>query len=74
MYEKMNLATWDENEMAGLKEKSGPPGNMNAFKHGLAAIQEAPRREHHHRHEEKVRQQNPSGIYSHMRLDRAFCQ
>jgi hypothetical protein len=25
--------------MAGLKGKSGPPGNMNAFKHGLAAIQ-----------------------------------
>jgi len=25
------------NEMAGLKGKSGPPGNMNAFKHGLAA-------------------------------------
>jgi hypothetical protein len=25
--------------MAGLKDKSGPPGNMNAFKHGLAAIQ-----------------------------------
>jgi hypothetical protein len=25
--------------MAGLKSKSGPPGNMNAFKHGLAAIQ-----------------------------------
>jgi hypothetical protein len=24
------------NEMAGLKGKSGPPGNMNAFKHGLA--------------------------------------
>ena len=23
--------------MAGLKGKSGPPGNMNAFKHGLAA-------------------------------------
>ena len=21
--------------MAGLKGKSGPPGNMNAFKHGL---------------------------------------
>jgi hypothetical protein len=33
----MNLATWDENEMAGLKGKSGPPGNMNAFKHGLAS-------------------------------------
>jgi hypothetical protein len=25
--------------MAGLKGKSRPPGNMNAFKHGLAAIQ-----------------------------------
>jgi hypothetical protein len=25
--------------MAGLRGKSGPPGNMNAFKHGLAAIQ-----------------------------------
>ena len=25
--------------MAGLKGKSGPPGNMNAFKYGLAAIQ-----------------------------------
>jgi hypothetical protein len=25
--------------MAGLKGKSGPPGNINAFKHGLAAIQ-----------------------------------
>ena len=25
--------------MAGLNGKSGPPGNMNAFKHGLAAIQ-----------------------------------
>jgi len=28
--------------MAGLKGKSGPPGNMNAFKHGLAAIQKRP--------------------------------
>jgi hypothetical protein len=27
------------NEMAGLKGNSGPPGNMNAFKQGLAAIQ-----------------------------------
>jgi hypothetical protein len=25
------------NEMAGLKGKSGPPSNMNAFKHGLAS-------------------------------------
>jgi len=28
-----------QNEMAGLKGKSGPPGDMNAFKHGLATIQ-----------------------------------
>jgi hypothetical protein len=30
--------------MAGLKGKSGPPGNVNAFKHGLAAIQKGARR------------------------------
>jgi len=24
--------------MAGLRGKSGPPGNQNAFKHGLAGI------------------------------------
>jgi len=28
-----------QNEMGGLKGKSGPPGNMNSFKHGLAGIQ-----------------------------------
>jgi hypothetical protein len=27
-----------KNEMAGLKGKSGPPGNMNSFKHGLSTI------------------------------------
>jgi hypothetical protein len=32
--------------MAGLKGKSGPPGNMNAFKHGLAAIQKMARGRH----------------------------
>jgi hypothetical protein len=26
----------------GVKGRSGPPGNMNAFKHGLAAIQKWP--------------------------------
>jgi hypothetical protein len=35
----MNLVTWEETKGVGLKDKSGPPGNMNAFKHGLAAIQ-----------------------------------
>ena len=37
------------NEMTGLKGKSGPPGNMNAFKHGLAAIQKRPRGSNGHR-------------------------
>jgi hypothetical protein len=36
----MNPATWIK-RMAGLKGKSGHPGNMSAFKHGLAAIQKA---------------------------------
>jgi hypothetical protein len=26
--------------MAGIKGKSGPPGNQNAFRHGLAAVQQ----------------------------------
>jgi hypothetical protein len=34
----MNLGNWDKTKWQ-LKGKSGPPGNMNAFKHGLAAIQ-----------------------------------
>jgi hypothetical protein len=32
--------------MAGLKGKSGPPGNMNAFKHGLGGHSEAPLKLH----------------------------
>jgi len=27
-----------EKRMAGVKDKSGPPGNQNAFRHGLAAV------------------------------------
>src|SRR5215468_3680892 len=30
--------------MAGVKGRSGPPSNMNAFKHGLVAIQKRRRR------------------------------
>ena len=41
--------------MAGLKGKSGPPGNMNAFKHGLAAIQK--------RREESVTTEHEDGVY-----------
>ena len=43
--------------MAGLKGKSGPPGNMNAFKHGLAAIQKRREEGVPTEHEETVRQQ-----------------
>ena len=28
--------------MAGIKGKSSPPGNQNAFRHGLAAVQQRP--------------------------------
>jgi hypothetical protein len=33
----------------GVKGKSGPSGNTNAFKHGLAAIQKQPRGSNGHR-------------------------
>jgi hypothetical protein len=44
--------------MAGLKGKSGPPGNMNAFKHRLTSIQK--------RREEGVitSKRNPKGALS----------
>jgi hypothetical protein len=47
--------------MAGLKGKSGPPGNMNAFKHGLAAIQKRREEGIPTEHEENVRQQILNG-------------
>jgi hypothetical protein len=58
----MNPATWDETNMAGLKGKSGPPGNMNAFKHGLAAIQKCREESVTTEHEESVRQQILDGL------------
>src|SRR5262245_35158947 len=51
-----------QNEMAGLKGKSGPPGNMNAFKHGLAAIQKRREESIPTEHEENVRQQILDGL------------
>jgi hypothetical protein len=48
--------------MAGLKGKSGPPGNMNAFKHGLAAIQKRREESVTTEHEEGVRQQILEGL------------
>jgi hypothetical protein len=40
----------------GLRGKSGPPGNMHAFKHGLAAIQKRREESITTEHEENVRQ------------------
>jgi hypothetical protein len=57
----MNLAN-GRNEMAGLKGKSGPPGNMNAFKHGLAAIQKRREEGIPNEHEESIRQQILDGL------------
>ena len=48
--------------MAGLKGKSGPLGNMNAFKHGLAAIQKRREEGVPTEHEENVRQQIPDRL------------
>jgi hypothetical protein len=48
--------------MAGLKGKSGPPGNMNAFKHGLASIEKRREKGVITRHEENVRQQILEGL------------
>src|SRR5215467_6385762 len=48
--------------MAGLKGKSGPPGNMNAYKHGLAAIQKRREESITTEHEEGVRQQILEGL------------
>ena len=52
--------------MAGLKGKSGPPGNMNAFKHGLAAIQKRREEGVPTEHEESVRQQILDGLVAEM--------
>jgi hypothetical protein len=51
-----------QNEMAGLKGKSGPPGNMNAFKDGLAAIQKRREESIITEHEESVRHQILDGL------------
>ena len=50
--------------MAGIKSRSGPPGNMNAFKHGLAAIQKRREEGVPTDHEETVRQQILDGLIS----------
>ena len=51
-----------QNEMAGLKGKNGPPGNMNAFKHGLAAIERRREESLTTEHEESIRQQILDGL------------
>jgi len=46
----------------GVKGRSGPPGNQNAFKHGLAAIQKRREESIITEHEECVRQQILDGL------------
>jgi hypothetical protein len=46
----------------GVKGRSGPPGNMNAFKHGLAAIQKRREESVATEHEENARQQILEGL------------
>jgi len=46
----------------GIKCRSGPPGNMNAFKHGLAAIQKRREEAVTTEYEENVRQQILDGL------------
>src|SRR5262245_45719253 len=48
-----------QNEMAGLKGKSGPPINMNAFKHGLATIQKRREESIITEHEQSIGQSRP---------------
>jgi hypothetical protein len=46
----------------GVKGRSGPPGNMNAFKHGLASIEKRREEGVPTQHEEGVRQQILDGL------------
>jgi hypothetical protein len=46
----------------GVKGRSGPPGNMNAFKHGLASIEKRREEGIPTQHEENVRQQILNGL------------
>jgi hypothetical protein len=57
--------------MAGLKGKSGPPGNMNAFKHGLAAIQKRREESVITEHEEN---NDPFLLKSRQPVERLFVQ
>jgi hypothetical protein len=49
-------------QMAGVKGRSGPPGNQNNFKHGLAAIQKRREEGIPREHEESVKQQILQGL------------
>jgi hypothetical protein len=46
----------------GVKDRSGPPGNLNAFKHGLASIEKRREEGVPTQHEENVRQQILEGL------------
>ena len=46
----------------GVKGRSGPPGNQNAFKHGLGAIQKRREESIPTEYEESIRQQILDGL------------
>jgi hypothetical protein len=56
-----NAGTWDETNDR-IERQSGPPGNQNAFQHGLAAIQKRREESVTTGHEEGVRQQILDGL------------
>src|SRR5262249_1370981 len=60
-----------QNEMARLRGRSGPPGKMNAFKQGLAAIQKRREESIPTEHEESVWQQILDGLIADKRRGRA---
>jgi hypothetical protein len=57
----MNLDTWERTN-GRIERKKRPSGNMNAFKHGLAAIQKRREESVASEHEEGVRQQILGGL------------
>jgi hypothetical protein len=58
--------------MAGVKGRSGPPGNQNNFKHGLAAIQRRREAGIITEHEDDIRTEILAGLIQ-ASIGRSFC-
>jgi hypothetical protein len=50
--------------MAGLRGKSGPPGNQNAFRHGLAAVQQRRINGALNSNEQSIREEILAGLFA----------